>query len=152
MNQYCLLLPLLLPLVGAICLLLGHNSLAFQRAGGVAFASVTFILSLYLVYVVDQVDFVIIQMGAWEAPFGISLVADRFSAVMVAVSSFMGAAVAVYALGEIDESRLRKFFFPLYLILIFGVNGAFLTGDLFNLYVWFEVMLIASFVLDLDGR
>lgn len=128
-------------------MLLGHNSLAFQRVGGVACASLTFILSLYLVYVVDQADFVIIQVGAWEAPFGISLVADRFSAVMVAVSSFMGAAVAVYALGEIDDVRLRKFFFPLYLILIFGVNGAFLTGDLFNLYVWFEVMLIASFVL-----
>ena len=147
MNEYCLLLPLLLPFVGAICLLLGHNSLAFQRAGGVAFALGTFILSLYLVYVVDQADFVIIQVGAWEAPFGISLVADRFSAVMVAVASFMGAAVAIYALGEIDDSRLRKYFFPLYLILIFGVNGAFLTGDLFNLYVWFEVMLIASFVL-----
>ncbi len=128
-------------------MLLGHNSLAFQRVGGVACASLTFILSLYLVYVVDQADFVVIQVGAWEAPFGISLVADRFSAVMVAVSSFMGAAVAVYALGEIDDVRLRKFFFPLYLVLIFGVNGAFLTGDLFNLYVWFEVMLIASFVL-----
>ena len=66
---------------------------------------------------------------------------------MVAVSSFMGVSVAVYALGEIDEARIRRYFFPLYLLLMFGVNGAFLTGDLFNLYVWFEVMLIASFVL-----
>ena len=66
---------------------------------------------------------------------------------MVAVASFMGAVVAVFATSEINAFRLRKFFFPLYLILIFGVNGAFLTGDLFNLYVWFEVMLSASFVL-----
>jgi multicomponent Na+:H+ antiporter subunit D len=115
--------------------------------GAVAFSSATFALSLYLLVVVDQFDFVVIQVGSWSAPFGISLVADRFSAIMVAVSSFMGASVAIYALGEIDEARLRKFFFPLYLILIFGVNGAFLTGDLFNLYVWFEIMLIASFVL-----
>lgn len=147
MNEYSLLLPLILPLIGAICLLLGHRSLAFQRAGGVAFASATFALSIYLVFVVDQAEFVVIQMGNWSAPFGISLVADRFSAVMVAVSSFMGAAVAIYSLAEIDEARLKKFFFPLYLILLFGVNGAFLTGDLFNLFVWFEIMLIASFVL-----
>lgn len=147
MNAYCLLLPLLTPLIGALCLLLGHRSLRWQRAGGVFFASATFVLSLYLVYVVDQADFVVIQVGDWAAPFGITLVADRFSAVMVAVSSFMGAAVGFYALSEINEARLRKFFFPLYLILIFGVNGAFLTGDLFNLYVWFEIMLIASFVL-----
>lgn len=136
-----------MPVAGALSLLLGHRSLQWQRAGGVFFACATFALSLNLVYVVDQVDYLVIQMGDWEAPFGISLVADRFSAVMVAVSSFMGAAVAIYALGEIDEGRLRRFFFPLYLILIFGVNGAFLTGDLFNLYVWFEIMLIASFVL-----
>ena len=147
MNEYSILLPLLLPLVGALCLLLGHRSLPLQRAGGVFFSGATFALSLYLVYIVDCTDYVIIQVGDWAAPFGISLVADRFSAIMVAVSSFMGAAVAVYALSEINEARLRKFFFPIYLILIFGVNGAFLTGDLFNLYVWFEVMLIASFVL-----
>jgi multicomponent Na+:H+ antiporter subunit D len=147
LNEYSLLLPLLLPLLGAICLLLGHRSLTFQRVGAVVFSCATFALSLYLVCVVDQFDYVVIHVGSWSAPFGISLVADRFSAIMVAVASFMGASVAIYALGEIDEARLRKFFFPLYLILIFGVNGAFLTGDLFNLYVWFEIMLIASFVL-----
>ena len=118
-----------------------------QRAGGVFFATLTFAASIYLLMIADQIGYVVMHVGDWRAPFGISLVADRFSAVMVAVSSFMGAAVAVYALSEIDESRLRRYFFPLYLVLMFGVNGAFLTGDLFNLYVWFEVMLIASFVL-----
>lgn len=147
MNAYALLFPILIPLLGVVTLLLGARSLQVQRIGGVVFAALTFAASLYLVFVVDQADYVVIQLGGWEAPFGISMVADRFSAVMVAVSSFMGIAVAVYALSEIDDTRLRKFFFPLYLVLIFGVNGAFLTGDLFNLYVWFEVMLIASFVL-----
>lgn len=146
MKEFSILLPILVPLIGALGLL-GHPSPRWQRIVGVFFACATFIVSLYLLYVVDQVDYVIMQMGNWTAPFGISLVADRFGAVMVAVSSFVGAAVSIYALGEIDEGRLRKYFFPLYLILLFGVNGAFLTGDLFNLYVWFEVMLIASFVL-----
>lgn len=147
MNDYALLLPIFIPLLGVVTLLVGARSLAVQRAGGVFFSALTFAASLYLLRVVDQADYVVMQLGGWEAPFGISMVADRFSAVMVAVSSFMGIAVAVYALSEIDEARLRKFFFPLYLVLILGVNGAFLTGDLFNLYVWFEVMLIASFVL-----
>ncbi|TVP80853.1 MAG: Na+/H+ antiporter subunit D [Puniceicoccaceae bacterium] len=147
MNEYSLLLPVFLPLIGAICLLLGRSSLTFQRVGGVVVTCATFGCSLYLVYLVDQVEYIVVQPGNWQAPIGISLVADRFSAIMVAIASFMGAAVAIYALGEIDTGRLRKFFFPIYLILIFGVNGAFLTGDLFNLYVWFEIMLIASFVL-----
>jgi multicomponent Na+:H+ antiporter subunit D len=145
--DYALLFPILLPLLGVVTLLIGAHSLTVQRVGGVFFAVLTFVASLYLVCIVDQAEYVVMHMGGWQAPFGITMVADRLSAVMVAVSSFMGAAVAIYALSEIDEKRLRKFFFPLYLVLIFGVNGAFLTGDLFNLYVWFEVMLIASFVL-----
>ena len=147
MSELSILLPILLPFLGAIILFFSHNSVAAQRVGGVLFSALTFVASLYLTWFADQVGHVVVQVGNWSAPFGISLVADRFSAVMVAVSSFMGVSVAVYALGEIDEARIRRYFFPLYLLLMFGVNGAFLTGDLFNLYVWFEVMLIASFVL-----
>jgi multicomponent Na+:H+ antiporter subunit D len=147
MQAYAILLPLLLPVLGAMSLLVGSRSLRTQRIGGVFFSGITFLASINLVLVTDQVGYIVLQSGGWAAPFGISLVADRFAAIMVAVSSFMGVAVAWYAVGEIDAARLRRFFFPLYLALIFGVNGAFLTGDVFNLYVWFEVMLIASFVL-----
>jgi multicomponent Na+:H+ antiporter subunit D len=146
-SSSSILLPLLIPLVGAILLLLGHRALFYQRVGGLVFACATLAASIHLLLHADRVGHVVLQLGDWAAPFGITLVADRFSAVMVAVSSFMGASVALYALSEIDAARLRRFFFPVYLILMFGVNGAFLTGDLFNLYVWFEVMLIASFVL-----
>lgn len=142
-----LLLPVLIPLIGAIVLLMGSRSLLVQKAGGILFSSLTLVAALHLLFEADAAGHLVVQLGNWSAPFGITMVADRFSAVMVAVSSFMGAAVALYALSEIDESRLRRFFFPLYLVLMFGVNGAFLAGDLFNLYVWFEVMLIASFVL-----
>lgn len=147
MSSLTLLLPILIPLTGAILLLPGHRSLFYQRVGGIFFACATFAASIHLLVSTDRLGYIVLQMGDWAAPFGITMVADRFSAVMVAVSSFMGAAVGFYALGEINEARLKRFFFPLYLILMFGVNGAFLTGDLFNLYVWFEVMLIASFVL-----
>jgi multicomponent Na+:H+ antiporter subunit D len=153
MDAYAILLPLLTPIIGAVCLLVGARSLWAQRIGGVFFSGLTFVASLFLVQMVDDLGYVVLQSGGWAAPFGITLVADRFAAIMVAVSSFMGVAVAFYAVGEIDSERLRRYFFPLYLVLLFGVNGSFLTGDLFNLYVWFEVMLIASFVLmSLGGK
>jgi len=147
MYAYAILLPLLIPIIGAVCLLIGAQSIRAQQIGGVFFSGLTFIASLVLVQLADEIGYVVLQSGGWAAPFGITLVADRFAAIMVAVSSFMGVAVAYYAVGEIDDQRLKRYFFPLYLVLLFGVNGAFLTGDLFNLYVWFEVMLIASFVL-----
>jgi multicomponent Na+:H+ antiporter subunit D len=87
------------------------------------------------------------QMGNWPAPFGITLVADLFSAIMVVLAGLMGLAVAVYSLADIDPRREHYGYYPLFHILLMGVCGAFLTGDLFNLYVWFEVLLIASFVL-----
>ncbi|MEM8867326.1 MAG: Na+/H+ antiporter subunit D, partial [Verrucomicrobiota bacterium] len=116
MNDYSILYPILLPLIGAFILLMGHRSLALQRAGAVVFSCLTFAASIYLLILTDQRDYIVMQVGDWAAPFGISLVADRFAAVMVAVSSFMGAAVAIYAQSEIDDARLEKFFFPLYLI------------------------------------
>ncbi|MFP4203622.1 MAG: proton-conducting transporter membrane subunit [Opitutales bacterium] len=151
MNAWALLLPLLLPFVGAIILLVGSRSLILQRTGGAVFSVATFAAAIYLLIQVHAEGYIVMQMGDWAAPFGITFVADRLSAAMVAVASFMGGAVAVYAVGDIDTGRLQRFFFPLYLLLLFAVNGAFMTGDLFNLYVWFEVMLIASFVLTAMG-
>ncbi|MDO5657616.1 MAG: Na+/H+ antiporter subunit D [Paracoccus sp. (in: a-proteobacteria)] len=90
-------------------------------------------------------------MGGWLAPFGIIIVADLLSAIMVTITAIIALAVAVYALGDIDATTEAQGYHTLYNILIFGVTGAFLTGDLFNLYVWFEVMLISSFGLLVMG-
>ena len=92
-------------------------------------------------------EIVIMQAGGWAAPFGISLVADTLAAVMVLLTATMNLAVTIYALQSIDERRTAYGFYPVLQILMMGVTGAFLTGDLFNLYVWFEVMLMSSFVL-----
>lgn len=91
------------------------------------------------------------QMGGWRAPMGISLVADHLSAMLVMVSALVGFAVSVYALSDIDLERAKGGFDTFLQILLTGVVGAFLTGDLFNLYVWFEVMLISSFALMVLG-
>jgi len=89
----------------------------------------------------------VVQVGNWPAPFGITFVADIFSAIMLIMSGVVGLMIAVYSLSTIDKFRQRFSYFALVNALLMGVNGAFLTGDIFNLYVWFEVMILASFVL-----
>jgi len=92
------------------------------------------------------------QIGDWPAPFGITLVADLLAAGMVLVSAVIAFAIVLYSLQDLSDARKRTGFYPVLLVLMFGVCGSFLTGDVFNLYVWFEVMLVASFVLIVLGN
>ena len=88
-----------------------------------------------------------LQIGSWPAPFGITLVADLFSALMVVMVGIIGVAVTGSSFAGVDPRREAFGYHALIHVLLMGVSGAFLTGDIFNLYVWFEVMLIGSFVL-----
>ncbi|EJC78487.1 formate hydrogenlyase subunit 3/multisubunit Na+/H+ antiporter, MnhD subunit [Rhizobium leguminosarum bv. trifolii WSM2297] len=90
-------------------------------------------------------------MGRWLPPFGIAFTVDLFGALMAFTSALVALAAGIYALADIGESGRRYGFFPLLLLLMAGVSGAFLTGDVFNLYVWFEVLLISSFGLIILG-
>lgn len=89
------------------------------------------------------------SLGAWRAPFGIVLVADRLAAVLLTASSLLALASVVYSLARWE--RMGAHFHPLFQFLLMGLNGAFLTGDLFNLFVFFEVLLAASYGLVLHG-
>jgi multicomponent K+:H+ antiporter subunit D len=89
-------------------------------------------------------------LGAWPAPFGIVLVLDRLSATMLLLTAVLAAAVAPYAVST-GWDRRGQHFHPLFHFQLMGINGAFLTGDVFNLFVFFEVMLIASYGLLLHG-
>jgi multicomponent Na+:H+ antiporter subunit D len=139
-------LPISIPLLTAIAALLARR-LTAQRIIGVAGAAALLGAGIALLSDVAANGIQTMQMGNWPAPFGITLVADLFSAIMVVLAGLMGLAVAVYSLADIDPRREHYGYYPLFHILLMGVCGAFLTGDLFNLYVWFEVLLIASFVL-----
>ena len=90
---------------------------------------------------------IILQMGGWSAPYGITVYGDGLSATLLLLTALVALAVYPFAVATIDYHRARMGFHPLYLFLLMGVNGAFLAGDLFNLYVFFEVLLMASFVL-----
>jgi multicomponent Na+:H+ antiporter subunit D len=142
-----LALPLFIPLfTGAACLLAGDRR-RVQRALSVAGAAALLAAGLGLLRAVAAGGIQTLHVGGWPPPFGIVLVADLLAALMIVVTGFIGLGVAIFALADVDAERERFAFHPLYHFLLLGVCGAFLTGDLFNLFVWFEVMLMASFVL-----
>jgi multicomponent Na+:H+ antiporter subunit D len=140
-------LPVLVPLATAIVCLFLRPWRSAQRGASVGGAALLLAVAAALLHRADTSGIQVMQVGAWPAPFGISLVADLLAAIMVLLAGITGLAVAVYSLGSIDGGREAHGYHPLFHVLLMGVNAAFLTGDVFNLYVSFEVMLMASFVL-----
>src|SRR5690606_4828038 len=147
MNHVLLVLPLLIPLTTAAVSLLAWHSIRLHRILAVIGAAALLAAGLALLANVWTHGICATQEGAWPAPFGITLVADLFSAIMVVLAGVVGLAVVLFSLHSIGRGREAYGYYPLVHALLLGVCGAFLTGDLFNLYVWFEVMLMASFVL-----
>lgn len=145
--NWLIALPVVWPLLVACVLVILWRHRALQRwvdlAGMIALVG----FAAMLVTTIYQHGIQAVQMGGYAAPYGISFVADLFSAIMVFATAVMGLTVAIYSLPNIDKRRESYGYYPLLQLLIMGVSGAFLTGDLFNLYVFFEIMLMASFVL-----
>ncbi len=146
-------LPILLPLFGAaLAIALGRWRPA-QRIVSVATLSAVAVTNVALLIRVDDGGTSAVHVGAWRAPVGITLVADRLAAIMLVVATAMLLAVLVFAIGQPGAERHHVGFHPVYLVLAAGIAMAFLTGDLFNLFVAFEVTLMASYVLiTLGGR
>ena len=112
-----------------------------------------FLLSVNLFTKVFNGSILIMNAANWKAPFGIVFVADTLSTTLVLLTSIAALAVSIFSAIGVGRARMLYGYFPIFHILIMGLNGAFLTGDIFNLYVWFEVVIIASFVLlTLGGR
>ncbi|RKD87260.1 multisubunit sodium/proton antiporter MrpD subunit [Kushneria marisflavi] len=127
------------------------RSRMMQRLIGIAGTAALLATSIWLFASVQSQGYVVMNAGGWAAPFGITLVADLLSAIMVVLTGIIGFAVAVYSLPTIGRGHETFGYYPLMHLLLAGVAGAFLTGDIFNLYVWFEVMLLASFALLILG-
>lgn len=138
-----LVLPIVVPLAAAVLALLGGR----RTRGAVALLGhgAHLVAATGLVWTVLPVGALAVRVGGWPAPFGIALVGDGLSALLVAVTALVGAAAGVTS--HLSPEAPHPLKAPLMHILLAGVCGAFLTGDLFNLYVWFEVLLVASFVL-----
>jgi multicomponent Na+:H+ antiporter subunit D len=142
-----LFVPIVSPLIGAALAVLLHHQWVVVRAITLISVLINLGYGLWLMSVVPQSGPLVAQASGWLAPFGISLVADGMSALMVMLAALLMLTTVVYSFYSVDREREAHFYYPLLLLLLLGVSGAFLTGDLFNLYVWFEVLLVASFGL-----
>ncbi|HYH30188.1 MAG TPA: Na+/H+ antiporter subunit D, partial [Pseudonocardia sp.] len=146
-----LTLPVLLPMLGAALTVVGSRSPNLQRMVGVVVLAAVAVLAGVLLVVADQRGPIVAELGGWPAPVGIALVADRLSALLLLVSTLVTLAVLVYAIdqriADYGRATASTTFHPMYLMLCAGVSLAYLTGDLFTLFVAFELMLTASYVL-----
>ncbi|MDN5567618.1 MAG: Na+/H+ antiporter subunit D [Paracoccus sp. (in: a-proteobacteria)] len=144
--SWLLVYPIIIPMMTAVASYLFRRSPAGRWISLGGTVALLLASSILMANVLQQ-GVIAAQMSNWDAPFGITLVADYLSAVMVVITAITGLATVVYSLAEIPNRLEQLGFHALLQVLLVGVCGAFLTGDLFNLYVWFEVMLIASFGL-----
>ncbi|MGI9240933.1 MAG: proton-conducting transporter membrane subunit [Verrucomicrobiales bacterium] len=151
-DSAAIVLPVLAPLATAVLLISLARFPRLQRWGLVVGAALTFVASILLFARVHGAGPLDIAFGGWEIPLGIAFHADLLAAIMVLVTGLVGFCTAWYAMGEIGLVLWRRHYAFFFLLLLAGINGAFLTGDLFNLYVWFEVMLMASFAMMVLGR
>lgn len=147
MNNPLIVLPIIIQLATAIILIFFWGKTAVQKILSLLSGIINLGIAIWLFRLVWNQGVQIMNGGGWQAPFGITFVADVFSAVMVLLTAICGIAVSQYATGSIRNKLVRFGFFPMLHFLLMGLNGAFLTGDIFNLYVWFEVVIISSFVL-----
>src|SRR5690606_16127352 len=142
-----IVLPVALALMGAAALLMFRRTNGTPLIGALIVVAAIIACEIQLLLNILANGPVSMTMGKWLPPFGISMTADLFSAAFALASALVTFIILLYA--EIDRADAdgKDGFHSMVLLLLAGVTGAFLTGDLFNLYVWFEVMLIASFGL-----
>src|SRR3546814_8807733 len=155
--DHLVIAPIVLPLVvAATMLLFDERRRWLKRALGIVTSLALFASALLLRQLVNTpasdggpAKPLVYLRGNWAAPLGIGVIADRLSVLMLVLTSVLGFTAMLYALARWDRSGPR--FHALFLLLLMGVNGAFLTGDIFNLFVFFEVLLAASYGLVLHG-
>ncbi|WP_355659757.1 monovalent cation/H+ antiporter subunit D [Halomonas salifodinae] len=150
MNPHLLILPILLPLVSALGLLLtGQANLAWQRRVSLLATLALVGLTAWLLWLSDDGQIRFYALGDWPAPFGIVLMLDRLAALMLALTAVLALGCVLFA--SAGEDGQGSFFHGLFQLQLMGLNGAFLTGDLFNLFVFFEILLLASYALLMHG-
>lgn len=145
------ILPILIPLVAAVVLMFLSKSVKAQRIVSVAASAATVIAALFVLKKVRENGIQTVDMGSWPAPFGITLVSDMLSILLVLTASIITLCVVVYSFRSIGSGREAFYYYPIVQFLLVGVNGSFTTGDIFNLFVFFEIMLMSSYVLIVIG-
>lgn len=145
--NHLILVPILLPFLTALLIMLPPIHYSAQRRRWLSMISTALLLvvSVVLLLTIQQQGLTFYALGNWQPPFGIIMVADLVSCIMLCLTAFL--ALGAISYGSAGEDEKGSFFHPLFQFQLMGINGAFLTGDLFNLFVFFEVLLIASYAL-----
>ena len=146
-----LLFPIILPFFFAMVLLLFPKKLLLQRTITMVALVTTAVFSIVLMLKVKSDGIQAITLGSWPAPFGISMVSDMLSVLLVLSSTIIAIFVVWYSFTSIGKERESFFYYPGILFMLTGVNGAFTTGDIFNMFVFFEVLLMSSYLLIVLG-
>ena len=141
------ILPIVFQFLAGIILLFFWGKIGIQKTLSIFFSVISLGIAIWLFDTTWNQGIQISHAGTWDSPFGIRFVSDVFGATMVLLTSISGLAVSMFASGSLRKERIQFGFFPILHFLLMGLMGAFLAGDIFNLYVWFEVVIISSFVL-----
>ncbi|MBM3926642.1 MAG: Na+/H+ antiporter subunit D [SAR202 cluster bacterium] len=146
MKDFLAAAPLIVPLAGGVLLIATWGRVGLARAVSVMASLAASGLGFYSLYEVRQEGIFVTTLGDWPGPFGIVLVSDVLSTLMVGVTGLMAAVSFLFTMAA-HERWQERYIYPFMLLLLAGVNGAFITGDLFNLFVFFEVTLLSSYAL-----
>jgi multicomponent K+:H+ antiporter subunit D len=153
MTMHLPILPILIPLLGGLLMLLppfaGPKRYKHRRAAALVLSLLQLACAILLMQTVLQNGPIMYAVGDWQPPYGIILYVDQLAALLITLACFLGLGVTLYSMGGSDLDG--KYFHPLVQFQLLGIIGAFLTNDLFNLFVFFEVLLIASYSLLIHG-
>ncbi|WP_088102558.1 Na+/H+ antiporter subunit D [Halalkalibacter urbisdiaboli] len=151
MINHLIIAPLLIPLIVGIVLLFLRHNVKTQKVISVLSLTAMLVATVLLLFSVLEHGVQTYQLGGWQPPFGIVLVADSLAVLLVLFTAIVALACLLFSIRGLDQERKAYFFYPLLQFLITGVVGAFLTGDIFNLFVFFEVLLMSSYALIVLG-
>lgn len=144
-------MPIIIPLLAGILVAFFHKNLPVVRLLSKGFILINLFVTAYVTYLVFTTGTIVLETGSWEAPYGIIFVADSLAVLLVLTTNILATACLFIAPKLVSETREKFYFYTFTFVLISGVSGAFLTGDLFNLFVFFEVLLMASYGLIVLG-
>ncbi|MER2058446.1 MAG: Na+/H+ antiporter subunit D [Niallia sp.] len=147
-----ILFPILIPLLMGIILIFFYKKIILQRIFSLLSTGASIVVSICMIEKIKNEGIQTVNLSNWDAPFGITIVSDMLSALLVLTTNIIAFCVLLYSFKGIDRERENYFYYAMIQFLLVGVTGAFSTGDIFNLFVFFEVMLMASYVLLVLGN
>ncbi|WP_312098540.1 Na+/H+ antiporter subunit D [Niallia sp.] len=147
-----ILYPILIPLFTGIISIFFYKKIILQRIFSLLSTSASIIVTLFMIEQINEEGIQTVNLSNWDAPFGITIVSDMLSALLVLTTNIIAFCCIIYSFKGIEREKEAYFYYSIIQFLLVGVIGAFSTGDIFNLFVFFEVMLMASYVLLVLGN